>query len=278
MTPGPSMNRTIRRAVSRALDALPVAGGRRYCPVCRESSRRFQRFGLHRRRDAQCPRCGALERHRLLWLYLEQRTKLFDGAARAVLHVAPEGCLEARLSRVVGSGYLTADLTNPAAVRMDIMDIQYPAESFDVVFCSHVLEHVPDDKKAMREFFRILKSDGWAILMVPITVERTVEDPSLADPVARERMFGQVDHLRAYGPDFPDRLREAGFAVSATGPADLVGPGDAVRMGLTEAAGKIFECTKGPSPRPSCMPESGPVGPHATSPWQCLRDQDREDR
>lgn len=197
------------------------------------------------RPDALCMQCGALERHRLAWLYLERRTDLFDGHSKAMLHVAPELCFQRRFRKRVGAGYVAADLDSPrAAVRMDVTDIQYPDGFFDVIFCSHVLEHVPDDRRAMREFLRVLKPGGWAILLVPVTADRTVEDPSVTDPAERLRRFGQEDHVRRYGPDYADRLREAGFDVSVTRVPDLVSAADAVRMGLTPAAGDIFHCTR----------------------------------
>jgi SAM-dependent methyltransferase len=164
-----------------------------------------------------------------------------------MLHVAPEPCIEVRLRRRLGAGYLTADLMNTGAmVKMDIMDIQYPDESFDVIYCSHVLEHVPDDRKAMREFRRVLKRGGWAILLVPINAGKTYEDPSITEPAERLRVFGQEDHVRNYGPDYVDRLREAGFAVTETRVPDLVSPEDAQLMGLTQAAGEIYSCRRAP--------------------------------
>jgi ubiquinone/menaquinone biosynthesis C-methylase UbiE len=127
---------------------------------------------------------------------------------------------------------------------MDITDIQYEDQSFDVIYCSHVLEHVQNDKKALRELFRVLKNDGWAILLVPITSETTVEDPSIVDPIERLRAFGQEDHVRKYGRDYVDRLREAGFTVEITKVDDLVCADEAVRMGLTPASGEVYHCTK----------------------------------
>lgn len=214
--------------------------------MCRKGSRQFRSFGLVPRDDAQCVYCGALERHRLLWLFLHAKTNLFDGQAKSMLHVAPESCLEARFRDRLEGGYLTVDLLNPKAqVRMDVTDIQFGDESFDVIYCSHVLEHIPDDRKALREFYRVLKKDGWAILLVPITVERTFEDSSIIDPEERVKFFGQADHVRSYGPDYVDRLREAGFGVQITSASDLVNAEDAIMMGLTAASGNIYYCTKG---------------------------------
>jgi len=201
--------------------ALPYYGEGRFCPVCSKSFSRFRRF--RSREDAQCPHCGALERHRLLWLYSSKKTDLFDGTPKKMLHVAPEPCFESRLKKRLGDGYLTTDLYATRAMeKMDITSIEYPDQSFDVIYCSHVLEHVQDDKRAMREFFRVLKNNGWAILLAPITAEKTFEDPSIVDPLERLKAFGQEDHVRRYGPDYVDRLREAGFSVEVTKVNDLV--------------------------------------------------------
>jgi predicted SAM-dependent methyltransferase len=113
-----------------------------------------------------------------------------------------------------------------------------------VVYCSHVLEHVPDDRKALREFHRVLKRDGWAIILVPITVSRTIEDPHETDPKERLRRFGQDDHVRRYGPDFLDRLRAAGFKVKVVRVADVVSEADMNQIALTPATGDIYYCTK----------------------------------
>jgi SAM-dependent methyltransferase len=219
-------------------------GTGRVCPICERSSRRFRSYGLIRREEAQCVHCGALERHRLLWLYVS-RKKLLDSPISKMLHVAPEECLQPLFKQRLGSAYLTADLQDPEAmVKMDITRIQFPADSFDAIYCSHVLEHVPDDRLALREFHRVLRPGGWAILLVPVVVERTIEDPNCTDPEERLRRFGQDDHFRLYGPDYVDRLREAGFEVQVTRPADFASEKDVAQMGLTDASGEIYFCTK----------------------------------
>jgi SAM-dependent methyltransferase len=198
-----------------------------------------------KRRDAACPHCGSLERHRLVWLHFARGTSLFDGRPKKVLHVAPEGSLESRLHEALGDGYLSADLEPGAMVQMDICDIQYPDESFDVVFCSHVLEHVPDDRRAMRELRRVLRPSGFAVLQVPISVEQTVEDPSIADPVERMRLFGHPDHVRRYGHDYPDRLKEAGFQVKIRDARDILQGEEPVRFGLSRVRERIYHCERG---------------------------------
>jgi SAM-dependent methyltransferase len=220
-------------------------GTKRFCPVCRHRSRKFLEFGIVPRADAVCTYCGALERHRFEWLFLKNKTDLFKKQQIKILHVAPEKCFEDILRTHFGNNYITADLQRPnAAVKMDITDIKYPDGTFDVILCSHVLEHVQDDRRAMKEFYRVLKQDGWAVLLVPITADRTFEDPSIVDPLERLKAFGQDDHVRRYGPDFIDRLREASFKVSIITVSDLFEDTDIALMGLTPATGDIYYCTK----------------------------------
>lgn len=219
------------------------AGSRRECPVCGHSARRFLAYGVVRRDDARCPSCGSLERHRFVWLYLAQRTNLFDARPKRVLHIAPERCFADRFAKRIGPGYITADLqSDSVAESIDLERIPHRDGSFDVVYCSHVLEHVTDDRRAMAEMRRVLKPNGWAMILVPITADRTIEDPSITDPRERERVFGQHDHVRRYGPDFVDRLEQSGLGVTVATVSQLVGAGDAVRMGLTAGTGEIYHC------------------------------------
>jgi SAM-dependent methyltransferase len=222
-------------------------GRLRYCPICAHYSSKFRPLGIIRRENAQCVWCGSKERHRLVWLFFQKKTDLSSGTTdRKVLHVAPEECFTGQLRKAVGRGYLTADLLDPDVdVKMDVTDIQYPDNSFDVIYCSHVLEHVPDDRKAMQEFHRVLKSEGWAILLVPITADKTIEDASIADENERLRLFGQVDHARRYGPDYAQRLADAGFKVSCVLPKDFLSDQEIELMGITKFAGEIYLCEKG---------------------------------
>jgi hypothetical protein len=237
--------RTRWRGVRRFARKIPYLGFKRWCPVCNKRSRRFLRFKHHPNPEAMCVHCQSLERHRFLWLYLQTHTDLFDGRPKRVLHVAPERCLQEQLRERLGPGYLTADLLDERVmVKMDITAIQYPAATFDVIYCSHVLEHVPNDRRAMREFRRVLKPDGWAVLLVPVTAERTFEDPSVVDPRQRLRLFGQEDHVRRYGPDYVDRLEEAGFDVAEINVPDLFSDDEARRMGIARCAGSIHVCRR----------------------------------
>ena len=185
------------------------------CPVCNTSYRRFLPYGrLKPRPNALCPNCLALERHRLMWLYLKEKTPFFMQKLD-VLHIAPEACFINRFEKVHGDRYITADIESPLAkVKMDIHEIPFPDNTFDVVLCNHVLEHVRDDIAAMREINRVLRPNGFAILQVPFfnpVGEKTFEDDSITDPRERERIFGQNDHVRKYGHDYPDRINASGL-------------------------------------------------------------------
>jgi SAM-dependent methyltransferase len=231
--------------VRRFVRKVPNLGIRWHCPVCRMWSRRFGEYGIVPRKDAKCEWCGSLERHRLVWLYFRRMTDLFKGCSKSMLHIAPERMFGKMLKRHLGAGYLTADLHNPSAmVRMDITDIGYPDETFDVIYCGHVLEHVLDDRRAMDELHRVLKSDGWAVFLVPITADRTFEDPSITDPSDRLRVFGHKSHVRIYGRDFVERLKEAGFKVKATVASDFLTAKEIQRIGVGDAPRTIYECTK----------------------------------
>jgi len=244
----------LKQPLRRARNALRSASWvkqTRFCPLCGKSANRFDPGGIKPRPNVRCPHCGSLERHRLLWLYLRMRTDFFDGRPRRMLCVAPEPSLDAKFRSILGDDYLSAGLSGSLAmVRMDITKIEFPDESFDVIYCSHVLEHVVDDRKAMREFCRVLKRGGWAILLVPVEPGATYEDPSIVEPQARLKAFGKEDHVRVYGDDYVDRLRETGFRVEVTPPEALVGPADVERYGLRAGRGAIYYCTRADAAAP----------------------------
>jgi SAM-dependent methyltransferase len=150
-----------------------------------------------------------------LWFYLKNQTNFFCESLK-VLHFSPEYCLQKKFKKQPNLDYLSADLASPLAMtKIDITNIPYEDNTFDAILCSHVLEHIPDDRQAMKELLRVLKPGGWAILQVPIDRkrEKTFEDPTVTSPEERERLFWQHDHVRLYGLDYPDRLRDVGFVV-----------------------------------------------------------------
>jgi SAM-dependent methyltransferase len=222
-----------------------------YCPICETSFARFlpvnrQTAQKGIRQFSRCPKCSSLKRHRFAFLFLKQKTDLFENKSNRLLHIAPERCLSRRFKKALGRNYLSGDLTHSLAMKkMDITHLDFADHSFDVVFCSHVLEHVPDDRKALSEFRRVLTDDGHAVIMVPITVETTYEDPSITTPEGRLQAFGQEDHVRRYGPDFIDRLMQAGFEVQNVSATDILDPESMARFGLAGERVSLYFCSPG---------------------------------
>jgi SAM-dependent methyltransferase len=197
--------------------SLLMNGDKVECPVCERKLKKFLPYGrLQPRDNALCPSCLALERHRLMYLYLKEKTDFFS-SQKYVLHIAPEYCFIDRFEKMSNLNYLTADIESPLAkVRMDIEQIQYPDNTFDVIFCNHVLEHVNDFGKAVGELYRVLKPGGWAIMQSPqdMRMEHTLQDDTITDPRERERVFLQSDHLRLFGKDYGTELAKGGFKVT----------------------------------------------------------------
>jgi hypothetical protein len=207
-----------RPFVLRRLRLVIYRGTRVECPCC---GGRFSRFmpGLSHRDTRVCPRCGAQERHRALWLYMRERTDLFTRPRLSILHWAPEYALQRSLGELPNAAYVSADLQGHEAMQhMDMTDVPFKDGAFDLIVCVHVLEHVPDDRQAMREMVRVLRPGGVAMLLVPIVLEQpTLEDPAIVTPAARKDAYWQEDHVRLYGSDFPARLEEEGFSVTVDG-------------------------------------------------------------
>jgi SAM-dependent methyltransferase len=181
----------------------------------------------------RCPRCASVQRHRHLWLYLERHTDLLSTPAHRVLHFAPEQGVSRRLSEVGYEQYLTADLESGRAdVAVDLQQLPFDDGTFDVVLCVHVLEHVPDDARALSEICRVLAPGGWAILQVPMHGETTREDPDVTSAQERVKHYGRPDHVRMYGRDFADRVAAAGFDVRTVVFRDELSPRERRRYGL----------------------------------------------
>lgn len=216
--------------------AVPIMGlwyiGKgKECPLCGCRRRKFLPYGYVTQRDnALCPNCLALERHRTLWLWLLRESDIGRGAVALprLLHVAPEVALMRKFSRIYAkqpADYVTADLESPLAdLHFDIQHIPLEDESFDVVICNHIMEHVEDDRLAMREILRIMRKGGWGVILSPVDLQRetTFEDDTITDEAERTRIFGQYDHRRIYGRDYAERLRDAGFEVYECDYANLI--------------------------------------------------------
>ena len=201
--------------VVRPFIAFYLKGNKYTDPIDNKSFRKFLPYGYEvQRQNVLSPSTLSLERHRLLWLYLTNETNFFT-SKKKVLHMAPEQCFLTRF-RKLNHDYVTADIDSPIAdVTADIINLPFNDNSFDVIFCNHVLEHIQDDTKAMKELFRVMKKGGMGIFQVPQDLNRNVtfEDNSITNPKERAKIFGQYDHVRVYGRDYFDKLRSIGFEV-----------------------------------------------------------------
>ncbi len=217
-------------------------------PIDGKSFRKFLSYGYGKQREnALSPSTLSLERHRLLWLYLENETDFFKpelhssskillrnyskdaetSSALRVLHMAPEQCFLSLFRKQKNLEYITADLYSPIAdVKADICNLPFDDNSFDVIFCNHVLEHISDDTKAMQELYRVLKPNGMGIFQIPQDLSRaiTFEDNSITNKKERARVFGQYDHVRVYGRDYFDKLRSIGFKVDEVAYTQKIAP------------------------------------------------------
>lgn len=194
-----------RRRVERTL--LPL-GNSVQCPFCGWTGWRFLSAGLYNRPNRLCPRCGSLERYRMLPLVLERR---FAGkTGLRLLELAPKPCFTDYCRRT-GWRYTSSDLMSPLAmVRGDLRGMPFATGSFDVIVCFHVLEHIADDRAALAELARLIAPGGVAILCVPLRGPTTQEG---APESEWERLYGQADHVRYYGMDIEDRMRASGLTV-----------------------------------------------------------------
>ena len=247
-----ALRHRVRRGI-RSASAVLYAGSEVYCPVCQRHLRKFvpsklestlgppaqQPAGSPGDPSLACPACGSLTRHRLLILFLANCTDVLERPLR-MLHFAPEPCLHDRFRASPHLDYVAADLDagRPMIdVAADITAIPFPDDSFDVAIASHVLEHVPDDVRALRELRRVLRPAGRAFLQHPIdpSRKRTYEDATIVDPDERRRAFGQHDHVRVYAEDFGERVRGAGFSVDLVRYRDRVSAEEARRCALRES-------------------------------------------
>jgi hypothetical protein len=242
----------VPRALRPPLKRAVYYGRRHRCPVCLSHVRRYVAEGVdapvlreldvvggERRLAATCPVCWAGTRTRLLWLYLQRASELLEQPAR-LLHMAPEPGLHQRLSAAPNLDYHSGDLDParypfaPEMRKLDLTALPQPDGYFDAVLANHVLEHVEDDWRALAEVLRVLRPGGLALLQVPIArrLDATCEDRAVRTPEQRLQRYGQRDHVRLYGSDYPERLRRAGFRVEAWTPGELGEDGLVERLDL----------------------------------------------
>lgn len=198
---------------------LLYKGNKVECPVCERKFRKFLSYGssVAHRENVLCPYDLTLERHRLMWLYLKQESNFFTANKLDVLHIAPEQCFHKTFKNQKNLNYTTGDLVSPIAdLHFDLHSIPLPDNSYDVIFCNHVMEHVDDAIQCMSELQRVMKPGGWGIMQVPQDINRaeTYEDWSITSPEEREKHFWQKDHVRLFGRDYPQWLEKAGFKVA----------------------------------------------------------------
>ncbi len=201
---------------ARPIIVLFFRGDKFTDPIDSKSYRKFLPYGYGKQREnALSPGTLSLERHRQMWLYLQNETNFFTKNYK-ILHIAPEQEFFRKFRKMKNLDYTSADLYSPLVdIKADILDLPFKDESFDIVFCNHVLEHIEDDTKAMRELYRVMRKGGWGIIQVPLknSLEKTFEDFSIREPKERQKHFGQYDHVRWYGMDYFERLQKVGFEV-----------------------------------------------------------------
>ncbi|MEY8778873.1 class I SAM-dependent methyltransferase [Allomuricauda sp. XS_ASV26] len=229
----------------RPLIAFSLKGKTYTDPIDGKSFRKFLPYGYENpRENVLSPSTLSLERHRLLWLYLKNETKFFNQPLK-LLHFAPEQAFYKRFKELENLEYTTTDLNSPLAdVKADICDLPFKDDTFDVILCNHVLEHIPNDTKAMQELFRVMKPRGWGIFQIPQDINRakTFEDNTITDKKERARVFGQYDHVRIYGRDYFDKLRSVGFRVEEVDYTNTLSKEDVKKYRL--AKGEIIPLVK----------------------------------
>lgn len=206
----------LKSLIKKQLQLIRYRGHTLECPICQYRARAFLPAGLYQKRpNSKCPKCGSLERHRIMMLLFKEQFK--SQKQLDLLHFAPEKCFKSLFDTLLGGSYQTSEYSqdSQATHHFDIQNIDAPDHSYDIIICSHVLEHVPDDRKALKEILRVLRPSGKAYIQVPMWPSEnhpTYENPSIDDPRDRIIHFGQWDHLRIYGHDFLQTIQNVGFS------------------------------------------------------------------
>ena len=236
--------------LKRQLDSAIDNGNKKVCPICSSEFLVYLPGPFGKRKNASCPYCGSLERHRALYLFFERNTNLFNrnelSTTIKILHFAPEPCLYNKIKNIPNKDYFPVDIDPSAQGIRDVIDIQnikYEDCTFDIIICNHVMEHIPDDRSAMRELKRVLKSGGVAYINTPVdyTLDWTLESPEYNTPELRTKYYGQFDHVRLYGKDYVTRLQDAGFDVCVIEPNKDLNEEEIQRYGLLKDE-IIYKC------------------------------------
>lgn len=240
----------VRKAWRRLKIAALSVGSKHLCPLCGWTGSAFlSKPYPHKPAPCRvCPDCRSFERHRFSQTVLKE---ILPRHSTRVLHIAPEPMVADWL-KGFALDYLSIDLESRLAMRhMDLTALDLPDAQFSLIYCSHVLEHIPNDRAAMRELRRVLRPDGLAVIMVPIRDGETYEDPAITTPEQRLLHFSQEDHVRIYGLDLVDRLAAAGFTTEVLRVSDYA-PADVLRMGWDyPSTREIFLVRPAPAPAAS---------------------------
>lgn len=254
------INKLIPYKISQGVTIALYSDTLNICPICGHYSKGFYPLGLDIPvlkekqvvgagiRNGGCYKCHSLDRERLIYTYLKDELHVFENKELKILHFAPEKNISRILSTIGFEKYICGDLfadgyTYPDYVQnMNVLDIPFDENTFDLIICNHLLEHVPDDIAAMKELYRVLKPNGKAILQVPFSKnsDKTFEDFTVTDPSQRERVFGQFDHVRIYGADYFQRLESVGFKtnqinISKQYPKHGLNPDEDIFIGIKPA-------------------------------------------
>jgi SAM-dependent methyltransferase len=244
-----------RMAVRKLFKLKKNKGNNRYCVICESNLKEFLTVKFDNlldhspfmdRENAQCPVCGSLERYRLIFIYLKNKTNIFEPPLKKILHTAPELLLTEKFKSNKYVDYVSSDIDprkTGAMLKIDLTNINIADNTFDVIISSHVLEHIMDDKKALSEIFRILKPGGWAVILVPIISEKTFISSDIKDEKDRIRLYGKEDHVRGYGLDFKELLQNTGFKVEVINYTKELSDSEIQYMGLLKED-IIFHCRK----------------------------------
>ncbi len=238
------------KTIKNKLLHYALTGDEVECVCCGAKYSTFLPAGIQKRSNAKCINCGSLERHRSLWMFFKEQNLLTNKPIR-LLHVAPEKIFYDQFKSLPNIEYFPIDLMPDEysyginTIQMDVTQMTFQDNYFDGIICNHVLEHIREDQKAMREMSRVLKPGGWAILNTPVNLQKetTHEDVNLYDPQKQLELFGQPDHVRVYGRDFLDRVTNAGFTAEVINYVSNFSNNDKFKYGLKDQEA-IFYCSK----------------------------------